>query len=214
MAKAQAQIVAITPPNMQRILVPIVGEAPLVIHRFSLKSRLKIQATQEAGSTSRKGAKREARDFDADFEGAKYNLPDGTLGVSASCFRNAMISACRVAGFQMTKAKLAVFIEPDGFDKDDGTPLVRVLGNPEKYMSYVRNETGVVDLRCRPMWREWRMDLRVAYDGDLFTATDVVNLIARAGAQVGIGEGRPDSKKSAGLGFGLFRVDAEASAAA
>ena len=32
------------------------------------------------------------------------------------------------------------------------------------------------------------------------------NLIARVGMQVGVGEGRPDSKQSAGLGFGLFDV--------
>jgi hypothetical protein len=36
--------------------------------------------------------------------------------------------------------------------------------------------------------------------------TDVVNLISRVGLQVGIGEGRPDSKQSAGLGYGLFEI--------
>jgi len=33
-----------------------------------------------------------------------------------------------------------------------------------------------------------------------------VNLIARAGEQVGIGEGRPYSKQSNGLGYGIFKV--------
>jgi len=40
----------------------------------------------------------------------------------------------------------------------------------------------------------------------MFTSSDVVNLFNRVGAQVGIGEGRPDSKASAGLGFGLFEI--------
>jgi len=31
-------------------------------------------------------------------------------------------------------------------------------------------------------------------------------LLARVGMQVGIGEGRPDSKNSAGMGWGLFEV--------
>ena len=48
--------------------------------------------------------------------------------------------------------------------------------------------------------------MRVRYDQDQFTATDIVNLIARAGLQVGLLEGRPDSKNSAGLGFGIFEV--------
>lgn len=38
----------------------------------------------------------------------------------------------------------------------------------------------------------------------------MVNLLSRAGLQVGIGEGRPDSKKSAGMGYGLFTVDVAA----
>jgi hypothetical protein len=40
----------------------------------------------------------------------------------------------------------------------------------------------------------------------MLTEADIANLIARVGLQVGIGEGRPDSKQSAGLGFGLFEI--------
>jgi len=35
----------------------------------------------------------------------------------------------------------------------------------------------------------------------------LTNLLARAGLQVGIGEGRPDSKNSAGMGWGLFQIE-------
>ena len=60
------------------------------------------------------------------------------------------------------------------------------------------------------MFREgWEADVRIRYDGDQFTASDVVNLLARAGLQVGIGEGRPDSKKSTGMGWGLFEIAKE-----
>jgi hypothetical protein len=41
---------------------------------------------------------------------------------------------------------------------------------------------------------------------DQFKTVDVINLISRCGLQVGIGAGRPDSKASAGCGFGLFQV--------
>jgi hypothetical protein len=56
------------------------------------------------------------------------------------------------------------------------------------------------------MYREWAATLRIRFDAGMLTANDVVNLIARVGLQVGIGEGRPDSKESAGLGYGLFEV--------
>ena len=46
--------------------------------------------------------------------------------------------------------------------------------------------------------------MRVRFDADQFTLTDVANLLMRVGMQVGIGEGRPFSKNSNGMGWGLF----------
>ena len=61
------------------------------------------------------------------------------------------------------------------------------------------------------MWREgWEAVVRIKYDADMFTLTDVANLLMRAGAQVGIGEGRPDSRKSCGIGWGIFDLIGEA----
>jgi hypothetical protein len=56
------------------------------------------------------------------------------------------------------------------------------------------------------MWRTWRVELRITFDADQFTEIDVVNLMNRAGLQVGVGEGRPFSKKSAGMGYGTFKI--------
>jgi hypothetical protein len=186
----------------------IIGTAPYMQARFAAKAMQAMRSKQAAGSTARKGTKREARDFDSDFVEAQHRSTDGWVGIPASAIRNASISACRLVGFKMTLAKLSIFVEPDGFDKVDGTPLVRLdAEEPEKTEMAVRNATGVVDIRVRPMWRAWAADLRIRYDADQFAVRDVVNLLARAGLQVGIGEGRPDSKASAGLGFGLFRVE-------
>mgnify|MGYP001580518047 FL=1 len=57
------------------------------------------------------------------------------------------------------------------------------------------------------MWREgWEARVRIRYDGDQFSLADVSNLLARAGLQVGVGEGRADSKNSAGIGWGFFAM--------
>ncbi len=108
----------------------------------------------------------------------------------------------------MTKAKLAVFVEADGIDATEGSPLVRIHGEPEMVIHHVRNATGVADLRVRGMWRKWHATLRVQFDHDMFSLTDIANLLTRVGMQVGIGEGRPDGKKSAGMGWGMFEVAA------
>lgn len=197
--------VTIKAPNLQNATIRIIGKAPYMQHRFYKKAE--IMEKQRAGSTARGKKTREARDFEKDFQESQHRSVEGWSGIPAPAFRAALISACRLVGFQMTKARLSLFIEADGFCVKDGTPLVKLIaGEPEMVTMPVRNETGVVDVRSRPLWRTWAADVRITWDADQFTVADVSNLLMRAGLQVGIGEGRPDSKKSAGLGYGLFTV--------
>lgn len=204
--------VTIKAPDMRTAVFSLIGTAPLMTARFSKKAELMAKMAQGKSAGSRRD--RPARDFTKDAEDAAYKAEDGWYGVNAASFRNAMISACRLVGFKMTLAKLSVFIEADGFDAIDSTPLVKV--DAPKYevsTMHTRNATGVVDVRARPMWKPgWKVDLTVRWDADQFTVSDIANLLARVGLQVGIGEGRPDSKSSAGLGFGLFRIANEAEA--
>lgn len=198
----------IAAPNFQVAQVRIVGTAPLVQNKFSAKARAQMRAAQEAGPQAKKGTKKDPKDFNAAFQGAIHRGPDGQYGVPAPAFRNAMIDACRAVGFKMTHAKMFVFVEADFFDVDDGTPLVRLdAGDPEYHEMAVRNDSGVADIRPRPMWREWALTLRVKFNADQFSAADVVNLLLYAGIGVGVGEGRPFSKNSPGMGWGTFRVE-------
>ena len=197
--------VVIAAPNFQTAQFTLVGTAPFVQHNFSAKSRQKmLDAQTSTKATSRK--QKDPRDIQEDYEGAFHKTVQGKNGVPAGAFRSAMISACRVAGFQMTRAKLSVFVEADGFDQDDGTPLVHITGKPRMHQMAVRLESGVASIAIRPMWDKWSIKLRVTWDGDQFNMQDVSNLLARAGVQVGIGEGRPDSKKSNGMGWGTFKI--------
>lgn len=198
--------ITIKAPNMETIKIPIVGTSPLCINRFGSKAKDKMMEAQ----TSAKGKSRknlEPKDFEACFQEARHRSEKGWDGIHAAAFRNAAISACRISGYAMTKAKLSIFIEPDGFDKADGSPLIQIKSKePENWISQVRNDSGVCDLRPRPLYRDWAADIIVRFDADQFTKTDVVNLFHRVGVQVGVGEGRPDSKKSNGLGYGLFKI--------
>lgn len=198
--------VMISAPRIKTAVFKLTGKSPYMQARFSEKAMAKIKATQEAGSQSRGKKVRDARDFKADYEAAKHISTEGWIGIPAGAFRTAMIDVCRLVGFKMTQAKLSVFVDPDGFDKIDGTPLVKIIGEPEMHLGGVRNATGVLDLRARPMWRKWSVELRVEYDEDQFSVDDVTNLLLRAGLQCGIGEGRPNSRASTGIGFGTFTI--------
>jgi hypothetical protein len=195
---------AIPAPNFQKAQFTLIGSAPYVGAKFTQKAKNQIREKMLAGSTSRKGQKREPRNFESDYQQAMHVSRDGWTGIPASCIRLACISACRLVGFKMTLAKLSVFVQADGYDADEGTPLLKIVGEPRMHEAHVRNATGVVDLRVRPMWEKWSISPTISWDADQFTAGDIVNLLERAGRQVGIGEGRPDGKSSAGQGWGTF----------
>lgn len=212
--KKATETVTIKAPNMRVLEFLITGTAPLMQARFSEKARQKMHDTQAAGSTAKSKKVREPRDFEGDFRGAMHVSSEGWIGVPAAAFRNACIDVCRMVNFKMTHAKMSIFTLADGFDKVDGQPLVKLIADePEKTEMACRNANGGTDLRVRPLWREWSIRLRMRYDADQFTASDVANLLERAGTQVGIGEGRPFSKMSNGMGFGTFTIQDKKEAA-
>ncbi len=204
--KVQARTLNITPPNMETVEIAIRGNAPFVMARFSDKAKRQMRDKMLAGSAAAKGTKRPPRDFDDDYEQAKHISTDGWLGIPASSFRQASIRACSLVGFKMTLGKLSIFVEADGYDKE-GYPLIKIEGEPVKHEAMVRNATGVADIRVRPMFHQWGAKVRVRYDADQFSLEDMVNLFTRVGIQVGIGEGRPSSKNSSGMGWGTFDIE-------
>jgi len=212
MAFGKKEVVEITPPKFRTAVFKLIGMSPLVIHRFSQKAKTDIENRAKAGDLAKAKKKKEAADFDQAYLDAFHVSTDGWYGFPASAFRNAMIEACKIVNYVMTRAKLAVFVEADGIDEVEGIGLVRIEGKPEKMSMAVRNQnsiSGGSSICVRPMWRKWEMTLHVRYDEDMMTLTDITNLLARAGAQVGVGEGRPASRKSCGMGWGTFRIQEE-----
>lgn len=206
---APTQQIQIRPPQFRTVEVKIEGTAPFVQLRFSQKAQETIRAKHAAGGTAgSKRGNRAAKDFDGLYQDALYRSDDGKYGIPASAFRNAMIDACRTVGYKMTHAKMAAYVVADGLDVDGTTPLVYFTsGEPSKFESITRNANGEPDIRVRGKWAPgWTMTVRVRFDSEMLTVADVVNLLARVGEQVGVGEGRPFSKNSAGMGWGTFRL--------
>lgn len=207
-AKANTQTVSIKPPNFGIAEFRVNGVAPLVIHRFSQKTKEQMKQKMETGKAASSKKNREAKSTDDLYEESRYRSKDGWDGFNASSVRAAMISACRLVGFKMTLAKLSVFVEADGVDAlEPQIPLIRIYGDPMKQEDMARVETGQPYVTVRAAYHTWSAKIRIRFDADQFTLQDVTNLLSRVGMQVGIGEGRPDSKNSAGMGWGLFQVE-------
>lgn len=202
--------VSITPLKERVLIVAIKGLTPLKVLRFSEKAKNEMMKNQQAGSQAKSKKIRTARDFNADYEQAKFICKDPKnlewLGINATGIRNACIETCRMCGFVMTKARMSIFVLEDGFDKFDRTPLVRIEGDPEISIDPVRNANGGADLRARVCFPEWKAYPMIRFDEDQFSVSDVLNLMVRVGKQNGLGEGRPNSSNGNGCGNGIFEV--------
>lgn len=178
-----------------------------MIHRFSAKVKEQMKNKMEEGKSASSKKNREAKSTDDLYEESKYQSSEGWTGFNAVAIRAAMISACRLVNFKMTLAKLSVFVIQDGWDKDEPQiPLIRIYGEPVKLESMARVETGQPYVTVRAAYHDWKAKIKIRWDADQFTIADISNLLARVGLQVGLCEGRADSKNSVGQGWGSFVV--------
>ena len=197
----------VTAPRFQTGVFQIRGTTPLVIKRFSSKTKEQMRAKMETGKAAGSKKNREAKSTDDLYAEAKYVSPEGWEGFHAAAIRNALIDACRLVGIKMTLAKMSVFTIADGCDaKEPQIPLVRIYGKSIKQEDMARVETGQPYVTVRAAYHQWSAKLKIRWDLDQLTAKDVSNLLMRVGQQIGIGEGRHFSKNSAGMGWGTFEI--------
>lgn len=205
--KQSSREVTIKAPNFQNAIFTIKGTAPLVIKRFSEKQPL-IDSYVAGGK--KKDAKKvhAPKDLDEVFNKSRYISPEGWDGFNASSIRCATIRACSLVDYKMVLAKMSIFVKEDGWDAiEPQIPLVRIYGKAIRQDDAAVNpNTGTRCVTTRAAYRDWRAEVNIRWDGDQFSLQDVTNLIMRAGVQVGIGEGRPFSKNSAGMGWGTFEI--------
>lgn len=196
MADAQVSISRI---GTETLRIPIVGTAPLIVHKFSEKSKRQMLDAMQ-GRKSPKTAK----DPEADYDAALYRHDDGGYGFPVIAFKAASVGACRFFGksMPMTLARQTMFFDAE-FSKTDGQKLARIVGEPRMREDVVRVGMGGTDLRYRPEFVEWQTTLDVIYVQSMLTRESVLSLIDAGGMGVGVGEWRPEKKGD----FGTYQID-------
>ena len=195
----EAKTLIIRAPQRGRLQIRVIGETPLIMHRWSEKV-IKEMLDKQRGI--KKMAKKEAKDPQQDYEDSMYRMPDDSgYAFPAVAFKAAMVSACReIDDLTMTQARQLFHVK--GIETPE---FVRINGTPRMRQDTVRVANGAADIRFRGEFVEWYADLEIDYNAAMLTASDVANLLSYAGASVGIGERRPERE---GNSFGLFRVAA------
>lgn len=198
--------VTLRPINIKRFSVKIAGRegSPLCIHRFGKKAQDEIRDKK----LKQQKRLRERLDAEAELRDALYETLEGDVGFPVGGIKSCMTEAAhRDMGVEKTLIRKAVFILGDGWSNETAPrELVFIKGNWKGREDIVRvggtKGTGKPDLRYRPFWDKWSIDLRIEYDADLITPEVIINLLNRAGFGVGIGEHRPQKDGT----WGRFEV--------
>lgn len=181
-AKVERRVI----PAIQRRMIEadIVSSAPLIQHRWSEKAKKAMRDKQQGAAKARK----EPKDPQADFEAAKYLMPDGQPGIPAVAFKAAIVDAARLVGdAKMTHIRPAVYVQ--GHGPDMLVPIVASEAILREDM--VRVGMGTSDLRYRPMYETWSATLEIQLLEHVITADQLYGLIDAAGYN-GVGEWRPE----------------------
>lgn len=199
-AGGESQQITIKPIAVKTFRMRLKGLSPYISHNWSKKS-LEMMRDKHAGKRTRN---RDVRDPNAEAVAAMYLTKDGQPGIPALAIKSAMLtSAHKDLGIARTLVSKSLFVVCD--DPNKILPLI-LTKEPEFREDVVRVATGSTDLRYRPYYMEWSVDLTLELDTTWLQLGDVISLINRAGYGVGVGEWRPSAPKTPGE-YGRFQLD-------
>lgn len=191
--------ISLTLPKREVATIHIKGITPLIAHRWSEKARRMMLDAQQG-----RKAPKQSRDPEADYEASRYRFPDGADGFPVMAFKKATVAGgARAFGksVKMTELRQHIVFLADGIGTD-GTQLMRLITTgPKMREDMVRVGNTTADLRYRPEYTEWAVDLRIEFIPSIIDLGSVVSLVEAGGAN-GVGEWRPEKNGS----YGMYRV--------
>ncbi len=186
--------IEIPPIEIKTYVFRLVGDSPLIVHAWSAKAKQEMLDKQMGKARGKKAPK----DPDADYEGCFYRLASGAPGFPTIAFKAAAVNAARqVEGLTMTFLRGAFHTIGE---------LAEIEGTPHMREDMVRVGMGTADIRFRPEWAEWAINLSVRLNTRSLTLEQLTHLFNQAGFSVGVGEWRPEKDGRNGM-FHVESVD-------
>lgn len=211
MATKKQQVgVALPTLNLVEMEVTLIGDTPLIVHKWSTKAIKEMLDKQMKVPNAGKVAKDPIRDF----EESLYRFPDGRYGFPSVGFKCAAVTACtslsgmtKVAARQAFRVTGELATRKTVFgDSEMREDLVHIQGSePEMREDPVRVGMGTADLRYRGQFMPWWATINVLYNQNVLSRAQIINLFNTAGFAVGVGEWRPETDGQ----YGCFHVATE-----
>lgn len=186
--KATASAVIQIPPiEIKTYVLRIVGDSPLVTHAWSEKAKKEMRDKQMGIPSGAKEPKNPERDYQEAF----YRTEDGKPACRTIAFKSAAVDAATQVA-NLTKVFLRGAFHVVG-------ELVEIEGVPQMREDMVRVGMGTADLRYRPEFLEWAVNLTVRVNSRALTLEQLLHLFNQAGFSSGVGEWRPQKDGQNGL---------------
>jgi len=177
--------------NIQRIEVTLIGDTPLIMHRWSEKAKKEMLDKQMKKAKQAK----EAKDPKRDFEESIYKLDGGKFGFPVIAFKAAAVTACTsIGGITKVAARQAFHIDGEFAEIEGSQPKMRE--------DMVRVGMGTADIRFRGEFFPWFTTLSIAHNANVMSAEQILNMLNTSGFGVGVGEWRPEKDGQ----YGRFHV--------
>lgn len=216
-AKKTEEIITIKPLDIQNIPFRIVGDTPLIVHAWSYKAKRELY---EKTNASKKEPRNPFRDFvnsmywlnDVDPKDMTENEFDELVaagnvhtGFTTSSVKMAGNAAAYRMGWVKNQMALrgAYFVNPLNDPTGDYAEIKGCI--PVMREDMVKIGMGTADIRWRPMYENWYMDLVLSFNASgNISKEDIFNIINAGGYCVGIGEWRAEHDGK----FGRYHVEA------
>ncbi len=185
--------------------VTLIGDSPLIVHKWSEKAKREMLDKQMKKATKGKSAKDPWTDYceslywltDMPAKPTQKDIDKAKFGFPACAFKAAAVDAGYQQGLlaKKTTARGAFHIAGD---------LVEIEGTPTMREDMVRIGQGTADIRYRGEFKSWKTKLTIRYNPNAMSAEQIINLLNMGGFANGVGEWRPSKDGN----FGTFHVEA------
>lgn len=177
-----------------KINVSAIKDSTYIPHQLSV-SNVKEIVGREFGEVKKKVL----RDKKAEYESCFYYTNKKKYGIPARAFTGAMLDAAVSLNIPKTQIKRALKIIGDVYEMK----YKKVNKREDVVRRSGRNSAP--DVRYRPEFVEWKVELYIEYDENQITADQIVNLVNQAGFTSGVGDWRPSAPNKPG-NHGMFQV--------
>ncbi len=225
MATKKSTAVTIKPIREETTVIRLIGDTPLIVHKWDEKMKRMLPAGKAAYGSSDITEKAEHPGMYESFINSMYWIKGKPSEYTEEAFMNALENGAEF-GFRVESFKQAAidaaytkkwipnkkgvkglfFIEPDAVD-EEGYQLVKLQGDWPVMREDVVILSGMSrtpDLRWRGQFTNWFVDLRIRYDADgVYTLQDIINMLNAGGHYNGVGEYRPEKDGQ----FGMYHVE-------